>query len=222
MTRERGMTLLELMIALAVVGLMLSMALMGIQTPIDGQRESAATRELWSSALRARQRAIATNQPVRIVVEPDIVMPDGSRRTVARWERLTCGNDWDNNTCPQPACVNATCRANAACCSETGPDIVIPDTMNASSVHGLCYLPGLGRAVKPGNLGCMQGQLDDTAALAAAAPGNLRLNFNAQSGRPRSLLMVEPLTGLASLLDCDSKRAEDRPVPECAATPPPP
>ncbi|NTX10113.1 prepilin-type N-terminal cleavage/methylation domain-containing protein [Myxococcus sp. CA056] len=221
MMRARGMTLLELMIALAVVGLMLSMALMGIQRPIDGQRESAATRELWSSALRARQRAIATNQPVRIVVEPNITMPDGMVRTVARWERLTCGNNWDNNTCPQIACVNATCRTNAACCSEVGPDVIIPDTMNAASVHGLCYLPGMGRAVRPGNLGCMQGQLDNTAALAAAAPGNLQLNFNAESGRPRSLLMVEPLTGLASLLDCDSKQAENLSVPACTAQPPP-
>ncbi|RKH89305.1 pilus assembly protein, partial [Corallococcus sp. AB038B] len=121
----------------------------------------------------------------------------------------------------QIACVNATCRTNAACCSEVGPDVIIPDTMNAASVHGLCYLPGMGRAVRPGNLGCMQGQLDNTAALAAAAPGNLQLNFNAESGRPRSLLMVEPLTGLASLLDCDSKQAENLSVPACTAQPPP-
>ncbi|TQF14254.1 prepilin-type N-terminal cleavage/methylation domain-containing protein [Myxococcus llanfairpwllgwyngyllgogerychwyrndrobwllllantysiliogogogochensis] len=217
--RTRGMTLLELMTALAVVALMLSMALVGIQRPIEGQREAAATRELWSSALRARQRALATNQPVRFVVEPNVTLPDGSQRTVARWERLKCENDWDNNTCPVAACVNTTCRANSDCCDEVGPDIVIPETMSAQAIHGLCYLPGVGRAVKPVApatlLGCMQGQLDNAAALTAAAPGNLRFTFT--SGRARSLLMVEPLTGLANVLDCDSKLADDRPVAECAA-----
>lgn len=214
------MTLLELMIAIAIVGMMVSLAVVGISKPLDGQREATATRELWSSALRARQRAIATNQPVRIVVENNVDLPDGTRRTVARWERLKCDNDWDNNTCPTDACTDTTCRENSDCCSETGPDIVIPDSMTATTVHGLCFLPGSARAVM--SLDCMRGQLDNTAALTAAAPGNIQFNFSVKSGRPRSLLMVEPLTGLASLLDCDSVRATQAPVAECATTPPPP
>nr|WP_233278133.1 prepilin-type N-terminal cleavage/methylation domain-containing protein [Myxococcus stipitatus] len=211
------MTLLEMMIALAVVSVVLSLALVGIQRPIEGQREATVTRELWSSALQARQRALATNQPVRFVVEPDVTLPDGTQQTVARWERLKCENDWDNNTCPRASCLNTTCRGDSSCCDEVGPDIIIPSTVNAQSVHGLCYLPGLGRAVKPvlpdAPLGCMTGQLGNAAALMAAAPGNLRLSFT--SGRPRSLLMVEPLTGLSSLLDCDSVRAQKHPAPEC-------
>ncbi|AKF79243.1 type 4 pilus biogenesis operon protein [Myxococcus fulvus 124B02] len=220
MMRTRGMTLLELMIAIAIVGMMVSLAVVGISKPLDGQREATATRELWSSALRARQRAIATNQPVRIVVESNVLMPDGTRKRVARWERLTCDNDFDNNTCPRDACTDTTCRASPECCSETGPDIVIPDSMTATPVHGLCFLPGSARAVK--SLDCMRGQLDNVAALTAAAPGNIQLNFTAKSGRPRSLLMVEPLTGLASLLDCDSVRATQAPVAECTAAPTPP
>ncbi|WP_338871868.1 prepilin-type N-terminal cleavage/methylation domain-containing protein [Myxococcus stipitatus] len=213
----RGMTLLEMLTALAVLAVMLSLALVGIQRPIEGQREAAVTRDLWSSALQARQRAIATNQPVRFVVEPDITLPDGTQRTVARWERLQCANDWDNNTCPRPECVGTTCRADATCCDEVGPDIVLPPSVDAQSVHGLCFLPGMGRAVKPAlpdaPLGCMQGQLGNVAALTNAAPGNRRITFT--SGRPRTLLMVEPLTGMSSLLDCDSVRAQQRPVAEC-------
>jgi hypothetical protein len=91
--------------------------------------------------------------------------------------------------------------------------VVLPTTMNAASVHGLCYLPGTGRAVKPGNLGCMRGQLGNTAALTAAAPGNLRVTFTSQ--RARSLLRVEPVTGLVNVLDCDSQAAATRPVAEC-------
>ncbi|NOJ80558.1 pilus assembly FimT family protein [Myxococcus xanthus] len=214
MKRTRGITLLEMMVTVAIASILLSAALVGIQTPVDRQRENEATRELWASTLRARQRAISTNQPVRIVVEENVPRGDGTSRTVARWEQLRCDNEWDNATCPANGCENATCRANPDCCSEVGPDIVIPVSMNAAAIHGLCYMPGTGRPVRPGDLGCMRDSLDDLPALDAAAPGNLRFDFT--SGRARSLIMVEPRTGLASVLDCNSQAAIDRPVAECA------
>ncbi|WP_246357523.1 pilus assembly FimT family protein [Pyxidicoccus fallax] len=207
------MTLIELSVALAIAGVLISLALVSFQRGIDRQRESEAVRELASFALRARQRAMATNQPVRLVVEPNVQRLDGTVRTVARWERLRCDNAWDNDVCPQTTCTNTTCRANPACCDEVGPELVLPTSMNAASVHGLCYLPGTGRPVRPGNLGCMRGMLDNTTALNAAIPGNLRVNFN--SGRARSLLMVEGVTGLVNVLDCDSQAAAARPVAEC-------
>ncbi|MBZ4420816.1 prepilin-type N-terminal cleavage/methylation domain-containing protein [Myxococcus sp. RHST-1-4] len=214
MRHERGMTLIELSVTIAIAGVLITLALVNFQDSISRQRENEAVRELWSFALRARQRAVATNQPVRLVVEAGVPMQDGTQRTVARWERLTCDNAWNNDSCPRAACVNTTCRATPACCDEVGPELVLPRTMNAAAVHGLCYLPGTGRAARPGNLGCMQGLLGDTAALNAAAPGNLRVDFT--SGRARSLLMVEPVTGLVNLLDCDSQEAVARPVAECA------
>jgi prepilin-type N-terminal cleavage/methylation domain-containing protein len=213
MRHTRGFTLLEMMVTLAIAGILVGMALVNLQRGVDRQRESEATRDLGAQALRARQRALATNQPVRFVVEPNVRRPDGTLRTVARWERLKCDNAWDNDTCPQTACQNTTCRATPACCDELGPEVVLPLSMNASSLHGLCYLPGTGRAVRPGNLGCMRGQLDDTAAMTAAAAGNLRVSFT--SNRARSLLMVEPLTGLVNVLDCDSQSAKAHPVTEC-------
>jgi len=212
MRHSRGITLLEVMVVLAVAGVLLSLALTNFQASIDRQRESEATRELASLALRARQRALATNQPVRFVVEA-VSQPTGTQRTVVRWERLRCENDWDNDACPRTSCVNTTCRANPECCDELGPEVVLPLTMNAASLHGLCYLPGMGRAVKPGNLGCMRGQLGNPAALTTAAPGNLRVTFTSE--RARSLLMVEPMTGLVNVLDCDSQAAVSRPVAEC-------
>ncbi len=215
--RSRGMSLLEIMVALAVLSLMLSLAVMGIRAPGDQQREREAARELWSAALRARQRALGTNQPVRLVVDSNVNVPGMGSRTVARWERLKCDDNWNNNACPQTACINTTCRANASCCDEVGPDIVLPRTMDASRVHGLCFLPGSGRAVKPTTnpLGCMRGLLNDTAAITAAAPGSVRLTYT--SGRARSLLLVEPVTGLVEVLDCDSRSAELNPVAACTA-----
>jgi prepilin-type N-terminal cleavage/methylation domain-containing protein len=205
MKHMRGMTLLEMMVALAVLGILVSLAVVSFQGRIGNQRESEATRELWSSALRARQRSIATNQPVRIVVEPNVTRPDGTQRTVARWERLTCGDDWDNASCPTAGCVSTTCRATPACCSETGPDIVLPTTMTASAVHGLCFLPGTGRAVL------------DTACPQNIAVTTINARFTFTSGRARSLLSVDSLTGVANIIDCDSQYVADHPEPACTA-----
>ncbi|WP_141591715.1 Tfp pilus assembly protein FimT/FimU [Myxococcus sp. AB056] len=213
MRHTRGITLLEMMVTVAIACILLAAALMGIQTPVNRQRENEATRELWASTLRARQRALTTNQPVRIVVEENVPRGDGTRRTVARWEQLRCDNDWDNASCPANGCENTTCRANPDCCSELGPDIVIPVSMNASAIHGLCYMPGTGRPVSPGDLTCMRDFLDDLPALDAAAPGNLRFDFT--SGRPRSLIQVEPRTGLANVMDCNPHASTQNQAIEC-------
>lgn len=210
MKHTRGMTLLELMTAVAVVAVLITLAVAGMQGRIDGQREGTATRELWSSALRARQLAISTNQPVRFVVEANIDQPDGRKHTVARWERLTCGDTgedlWTVDQCPSTACTNKTCRASPACCSETGPDIVIPASMNATSMHALCFLPGSGRPVF-NKMDCLRGSLGTPAAIAAAAPTDSSIQFKFTSNRAKSVLMVEPLTGLSSVMDCDSLAA---------------
>ncbi|QQR44903.1 prepilin-type N-terminal cleavage/methylation domain-containing protein [Myxococcus xanthus] len=213
MRHTRGITLLEMMVTVAIASILLAAALMGIQTPVNRQRENEATRELWASTLRARQRAISTNQPVRIVVEENVPRGDGTSRTVARWEQLRCDNEWDNAGCPANGCENTTCRANPACCSEVGQDIVIPVSMNAFAIHGLCYMPGSGRPVRPGDLTCMRDFLDDLPALDAAAPGNLRFDFT--SGRPRSLIQVEPRTGLANVMDCNPHASTQNQVIEC-------
>ncbi|NOK07605.1 pilus assembly FimT family protein [Corallococcus exercitus] len=211
MKHTRGMTLLEMMTALAVVAVCITLAVAGMQGRIGGQKESTATRELWSSALRARQLAISTNQPVRVVVENNITLPDGLQHTVARWERLRCGDaatpdDWSTDKCPSTACVNKTCRTTPSCCSETGPDVVIPPTMNASNINNLCFLPGSGRPAL-NRMDCLQGQLGQPAIVAAAAPTDGAIQFRFTSGRAKSVLMVEPLTGLSSVMDCDSLAA---------------
>lgn len=212
MKHTRGMTLLEMMTALAVVSVFIGLAVVAMQGRIGGQRENTATRELWSSALRARQLAISTSQPVRFVVENNITLQDGKPHTVARWERLKCGvdlnapDDWGMDQCPSPACLNRTCRTTPACCSETGPDIVIPPTMNASNINNLCFLPGSGRPAF-NKMDCMQGKLGQPALIAAAAPADSSIQFRFTSNRAKSVLMVEPLTGLSSVMDCDSLAA---------------
>ncbi|RKH59460.1 pilus assembly FimT family protein [Corallococcus aberystwythensis] len=210
MKSSRGMTLLELMLVVAIFGLMASLAVVNIQGSVGGQRESAATRELWSAALRARQLSIATNQPVRIVVDKDVVHPNGQVFSVARWERLKCEEpgqtSWTNDTCPQVACINTTCRTSPDCCSETGQDIPIPASMVADPIDGLCFLPGSGAPALRKD--CLQGSLGDATARALAMPNDKSIRFNFTSGRASTLLMVEPMTGLSSLVDCDSVAAD--------------
>ncbi|WP_223642283.1 Tfp pilus assembly protein FimT/FimU [Corallococcus sp. EGB] len=212
MKHTRGMTLLEMMAALAVVAVCITLAVAGMQGSIGGQKENTATRELWSSALRARQLAISTNQPVRIVVENNVLQPDGQQHTVARWERLKCGpnvntpDDWGTGQCPIDTCMGRTCRTMPACCTETGPDIIIPATMNASNINNLCFLPGSGRPAF-NRMDCMRGVLNDPVAVTAAAPADSSIQFRFTSNRAKSVLMVEPLTGLSNVMDCDSLAA---------------
>ncbi|WP_375756530.1 Tfp pilus assembly protein FimT/FimU [Corallococcus exercitus] len=211
MKQTRGMTLLEMLTALAVVSVFLTLAVVGMQTRLGGQRESTATRELWSSALRARQLAISAGQPVRIVVKSNVAQPDGRLYTVARWEQMKCGDDvstpdpWGVDKCPITACVTTTCRDTPACCSETGPDIVIPPTMDASKINNLCFLPGTGRPVLQQD--CLRGLLGQPGKIAEKAPKDESIQFLFTSNRAKSVLMVEPLTGLSSVMDCDSLAA---------------
>ncbi|MBN9688242.1 MULTISPECIES: pilus assembly FimT family protein [unclassified Corallococcus] len=212
MKNTRGMTLLEMMTAVAVLGVLVTLAVAGMQGNISTQRENTATRELWSSALRARQLAISTNQPVRIVVEKDVDQPGGTRATVARWERLKCGDDlntpdeWTLDKCPSPACVDKTCRDAPDCCTDTGQDIIIPVTMNAMDINNLCFLPGSGRPAL-NRMDCLQGLLGQPATVAGAAPLDASIQFRFTSSRAKSVLMVEPLTGMSNVMDCDSLAA---------------
>jgi prepilin-type N-terminal cleavage/methylation domain-containing protein len=212
MKNTRGMTLLEVLTAVAVLGILVTLAVTGMRGNISNQRENTATRELWSSALRARQLAISTNQPVRVVVENNVLQPDGRRYTVARWERLQCGDnpsvpdEWGLSKCPSPSCLDKTCRTTPACCSETGPDIPLPTTMSAVNMHGLCFLPGSGRPAF-NRMDCLQGLLDQPTQVAAAAPQDNSIIFRFTSNRAKSVLMVEPLTGLSNVMDCDSLAA---------------
>jgi type IV fimbrial biogenesis protein FimT len=66
MKRERGFTLLELMITLAVGGLLLSMAVPALQSFTNNAKRSSAVNDFVSSMHLARNTAITTNSRVTI------------------------------------------------------------------------------------------------------------------------------------------------------------
>ncbi|MBZ4329315.1 Tfp pilus assembly protein FimT/FimU [Corallococcus sp. AS-1-12] len=206
MKRSRGMTLLELMAALAVFAVGTALAVAGMRGDLERRRESGAARELESSAVQARQRAQATQQPIRFVVDANVRLANGTVASVARWERPVCDNTWDSDSCPATRCLATTCRQVPSCCDEVGEDIPLPPSMDASSVSGLCFLPASGRPVRvEGDLGCLRASRGLPDALAAAAPGTLTLTYS--SGRVPTLFQVEGLTGGVRVLDCDAPSA---------------
>ncbi|MGE6759993.1 pilus assembly FimT family protein [Corallococcus interemptor] len=207
MNGTRGMTLLELMAVVAVFGTAATLAVAGIRGDLERRRESGAARELESSAMEARQRAQATNQPIRFVVDANVRQVNGTVLNVARWERPVCDNSWDSDSCPATRCLAKTCRQDPSCCEEVGQDIALPPSMDASRVSGLCFLPASGRAVRSeGDLGCLRASRGLPDMLAAATPGTLPLTYS--SGRVPTLFRVEGLTGLVSVLDCDAPSAK--------------
>lgn len=65
-----GFTLLELMVVLAILGLALAIVPANLMNATGGQSLKADVRTLISGLRYARTRAIASNQPVALVVDP--------------------------------------------------------------------------------------------------------------------------------------------------------
>jgi type IV fimbrial biogenesis protein FimT len=76
---ERGFTLLELLVTLAVAGVLLTVAVPSFKTTITNNRQIAQTNELLGSLMYARSEAITENKSAVICASTD-----GS----------TCGTDW--------------------------------------------------------------------------------------------------------------------------------
>ena len=71
MKRERGFTLLELMITLAIGGILLSMAVPALQSFTNNAKRSSAVNDFVSSMHLARNTAITTNARVTICASSD-------------------------------------------------------------------------------------------------------------------------------------------------------
>ena len=191
------MTLLELMTVVAIIGVFATLAVTNFMTFTTRQKKQGAAKEIFQSLIKARQLAITTNSPVRLVALPPL--PNG--RVVVRWERVGCTDTtWGTGPCPSPACSTNLCGVGGCVCPEVGPDILLPmaaDFTVSPRLKGLCFLPGTGAAV---------GAASPTGGPFCASPGvafndtDLWLNF--PSGGDKVFLVVERLSGLARYADC--------------------
>ena len=69
--QDSGFTLIELMVALALVGLFLALALPNFPVLTNGAQLGASSRELTAALREARSQAIRENREIRIAIAAD-------------------------------------------------------------------------------------------------------------------------------------------------------
>jgi prepilin-type N-terminal cleavage/methylation domain-containing protein len=184
-TRARGFTLLEIMTAVSIVGILATLSVVGYHELIVKRRESNAIREIYAAALEARQRARVSQQPVRVVARQ--VTVDGRQVTRARWERPRCEGAGFEPTCPMAACQGNVCGVGGCQCDAVGLDIQVPPTLDVSNLTGLCFLGG---SAAPRGLACRSGD-----------PVVSQVLLRVPHRNEQQALLVEPLTGMVRMAD---------------------
>lgn len=76
---QRGVTLMELMVAIAIVGITLSLALPSFNESMQRNRIAGQANELMGALSLARTEAVRTNRPARVCASSD---------------QATCGASW--------------------------------------------------------------------------------------------------------------------------------
>jgi prepilin-type N-terminal cleavage/methylation domain-containing protein len=206
---HRGLSLLELMAAVAILGIMTTLAVTGLQGMQRNQRVSNAQRSILLEVQEARQQARRSGQPVRLTFTTTV--QDGQTVPALRWEQLDCtsATDW-GQVCPIAACKTSACGSGGCTCSLRGTPVPIPAQLDASSLAGLCWLPGrdMIQVVAPA------GTTTCDAANPTPTPGSLKLRKGDGTGtyQPDRVLSLNALTGALRMVDCDAQPTE----PGCA------
>nr|WP_281404402.1 type II secretion system protein GspH [Pyxidicoccus fallax] len=197
------MTLLELMSAIAITGVLLALAMPNLMGAIQNQRMSGAQRSIHLETLEARQQARRTRQPVRLSI---INAPNenGVLGPALRWEQLDCvpGNTWGTQ-CPIPACRNTACSTPASptgcTCSKTGTPVPLPPNLDVNSLAGLCWLGGeTGGVVAPlGTTTC-----DPANPVAGNTAFRVRRGDGQGNYKVDQVFILNALTGSLQPVDC--------------------
>lgn len=143
----RGMTLIELMVTVAIAGILASISIYSFGNGRQRSECYGTIRELRVLLSEARQQAQSTGMPVFLRFQrlPGLGSSlDGGGKIYVRWERMGC-TDGQNDSwsgCPAPACrtsgtlcslddsgnLTEAGAANRACCESFGSWIEVADT----------------------------------------------------------------------------------------------
>lgn len=202
---HRGMTLLELMAAVTILGILMALAIPSLQGVVNTRRISGAQRAIHLQTLEARQQARRTRQPVRLslVTASD---ENGRQGPALRWEQLDCaaGDTWGAQ-CPINACLTNACGTGGCTCTVTGPPVPVPANMDASSLAGLCFLGG-----ESGTVVAASGTTTCSATNPAPATGALKLRSNTGSGyKVDQVFVVNALTRSLKVVECYNHAGQD-------------
>ncbi len=188
----RGMTLIELMVAVAVVGIIAALSVTGFQQLTTNSRESTAVREVYGQLMQARSIARSGAEPVRF--ELTEVEVDGRTFNQVRWSRLPCSDTWGTN-CPDSACDGSACGVSGCVCTQQGEPINVPTSVAIIGIDGLCFIGGTG-VPRIRNSG-------DCVDLITNAPAANAVTLTPSHGGVQRM-EIEPLTGMVRMVDCGS------------------
>lgn len=187
--KRRGVTLLEIMVVVAIIGVMASLAMYNFEAATRDSKRLAAVREIHSVLMEARGEARARNQPVRVDVVAATL--NGTAGWNVRWGVLPC-NDAFGRFCPSAACGAGTQCLAGCVCPVQGQAVFVPTFKDGSvtftGLNGLCFL---GSSAAPRGSAC------DPAAAAVAS-----VRFDLPGVNDPVLILLERLTGSSRVIDC--------------------
>ena len=183
MRQARGMTLLELMVAVAILGVVTALSVVGYQAMIEQRRGRDTANAVYGATMKARQLARTTGQATRVVVARD-----AQNLRFVRWERPACEAVGFEPTCPVEACADAVCGQGACTlerCDALGEAIPVPEgfDLGALEAGGLCFLGGSGQ---PRGLACAgEVAVTELRLWPHGAPHDTVISLEPLTGQPR-------------------------------------
>lgn len=107
-TKNKGFTLIELMVTVSIAAILLSIAVPSFKTMFKNNRITAGTNEFVAALILARSEALKRNNNVSVCSSSDQQTCSGNADFATGWiVFMDCDQDGTVNPAPNPQCGNA-------------------------------------------------------------------------------------------------------------------